>query len=171
MPKDQGVPKRTHARKMFGDEMIGQESFHNLMVWKETFDPGQINTIEVAFEIAVPLQINSVKLKKVKGNYKGIWPQEANNIPEQFLNSLPKGDAFYFFDYYLTSGASWKGTIGEQYVTLKLDSSWTGHKLYRNVGREILEFEKQEKGRPTFFPYVIQSRQPICFSPLKGLNF
>lgn len=73
---DQGGPKETTARKLFGDEMIGDKSFHNLMVWKETFNAGQISTIKVTYAIAVPLQENSVKTKKVKGNYKGIWPQE-----------------------------------------------------------------------------------------------
>jgi len=148
---DQEALHKVRARNLFGDEMIGNEKFHNLMVWKETFEAGQVSTIEVEYAIAVPLQKNRVKTKKVRGSYKGIWPQEANNMPEQFLESLPKGDSFYFFDYYLTSGASWKGTIGDEVVTLKADSSWKGHVLYRSFGPEVNAIEKPAEGKTYIF--------------------
>ena len=59
------------------------------MVWKDTFDPGQVRSIEVEYGIAVPLQKNSIVRRKEVGNYKGIWQQEANNMPLHFLASLP----------------------------------------------------------------------------------
>jgi len=138
-------------RNLFGKEMIGREIFQNLLVWKEVMNAGQLSTIEVEYLISIPLQKNKIKKKRVTGSYKGIWPQEANNTPEQFLNALPKGEEFYFFDYYLTSGASWKGPIGEQNVVLTLDRSWNGHKLYRHTGHEINHSEKQEEGKTYVF--------------------
>ena len=154
VPNDQGVPKGTTARKLFGNERIGDESFHNLMVWKETFEAGQVSIIEVAYRIAVPLQENSFKTMKVKGNYKGIWPQEANNLPIDFLKSIPgKKDLspfsyhkFYFFDYYLVSGASWKGTIGEETITLRLDDSWQGDLLYSNQKYRLVRSGDSDEG-------------------------
>lgn len=144
-------PEMTKGRSLFGKELIGKEVFQNLLVWKEMFNAGQVSTIEVGYLISLPLQKNSTKKEEVKGSYKNIWPQEANNIPEQFLNSLPKDEAFYFFDYYLTSGASWKGPIGEQNVALILDRSWNGHTLYRHVGHEVNQFERQGEGKTYVF--------------------
>ena len=66
----------------------------------------------------------------MEGNYKGIWPQEANNLPLAFLETIPRNEKYYFFDYYLTSGASWKDTIGEEVIQLRLHDSWQGHELF-----------------------------------------
>jgi hypothetical protein len=170
-PNDPGVPKKTTARKLFGDERIGDESFHNLMVWKETFEAGQVSIIEVAYRIAVPLQENSFKTMKVKGNYKGIWPQEANNLPIDFLKSIPgKKDLspfsyhkFYFFDYYLVSGASWKGTIGEETIALRLDDSWQGHLLYSNQKDKLVRSgESKEEVWPVnlIYTYALRDAEP-----------
>jgi len=144
------------GRSLFGKEIIGREVFRNLLVWKEVFEAGQVSTIEVAYQISIPLQRNIVKNKRVKGNYKGIWPQEANAAPELFLNSLPKGEAFYFFDYYLTSGASWKKPIGEQRVVLRLDESWNGHKLYNHTGPEVNQSVKEKDGK-TYNFYLLNT--------------
>jgi hypothetical protein len=152
--------ERIRARNLLGQEEIGTGAFQNLMVWKESFDPGQSRAIEVEYGIAVPLQKNRVTKRKEKGNYKGIWPQEANNMPIDFLGSLPEGDMFYFFDYYLTSGASWKGTIGQQTIALEMDRSWSGHRLYRYGGPEITELQKQGEGMT--YAFSLRDAEPTA---------
>jgi hypothetical protein len=123
------------SMKLFGDQFMGSESFHNLMVWEETFRPLQRRNIEVKYELEIPLQENTVVRKNVKGSFKGVWPQEANNVPLVFLNKLPHG-SYYFFDYYLTSGASWSGPIGFEDITLHFDQWWEEPELYTSIGPE-----------------------------------
>ncbi|MBW1775116.1 MAG: hypothetical protein JRJ82_19855 [Deltaproteobacteria bacterium] len=125
-------------RKMFATERIGPETFQNLMVWRETFEPGQTRIIKVRYAIQIPLQKNAWKQKKVEGNYKGIWPQEANNLPLAFLKTIPRNEKYYFFDYYLTSGASWKDTIGDEVIQLRLHDSWQGHELFSNYKYKLV---------------------------------
>jgi hypothetical protein len=109
--------------KVFGDQVMGRETFQNLMVWEENFSPGQEKKVEVSYEIEIPLQENKVTRRKEQGSHKGIWPQEANNIPVEFLQKLAPG-SYYFFDYYLTSGASWAGPIAFEDITVEFDPWW-----------------------------------------------
>jgi hypothetical protein len=151
----------TGSPDLFGQERIGKERFQNLMVWQEVFNPSEARTIEVAYVLAVPLQKNSVTKRQAKGNYKGMWPQEANNLPLHFLRSLPGGEMFYFFDYYLTSGASWKGTIGEQTIRLEMDRSWSGHALYRHGGPEVTE-GREELDTGMAYTYSLRDTEPTA---------
>lgn len=137
-------------RPIFGGDVVGESKFHNLMVWGENFQPGQQKIIEVVYSLAIPLQKNVVRKTKAKGNYKGVWPQEANNLPKEFLDSIPKDKQYYFFDYFLTSGASWKGPIGKEVVNLNLDESWSGHRLYCNLESELFKSQVKNGHRYTF---------------------
>ena len=148
-------------RLLFGIQKIGTENYQNLMVWKETFDPNQINNIAVNYILAVPLQKNRIIRRKDEGNYKGIWPQEANNMPLDFLSTLPEGEMFYFFDYYLTSGSSWKGVVGEQKIVLTLlGCEWLGHTLYWHGGPEILEI--QDGDRRKTYSFLLKNAEPTA---------
>lgn len=118
--------------KLFGEQFIGQETYQNLMVWEETFSPSQQKKVAVDYEIEIPFQENKTVRQKVKGNYKGVWPQEANNVPVQFLQKLASGQ-YYFFDYYLTSGASWAGPIYFEDVTLHFDYWWRDLEFYSTI--------------------------------------
>ena len=51
----------------------------------------------------------------MKGSHKGVWLQEATNVPVASLKKIP--GSYYFFDYYL-SGASWSGSVGFEDITL-----------------------------------------------------
>lgn len=157
--------------EIYGIQKIGKGEYQNLMVWGEVFDPGQERNIEVRYSIEIPLQKNVWKQKKVKGNYKGIWPQEANNLPLDFLKSIPGKKKFslfsynkyYFFDYYLISGASWKGTIGEEVITLRLDNSWQGHTLYSNHKDKLVR-QSSPKGDDLHgiltYAYILRNAEP-----------
>ena len=118
------------VNRIFGTSRIGTEKFRNLMVWTETFAPGQSRTIDVRYAIAVPSRVSQWKRIEVTTSIKGPHPDEANNLPAAFIDGLPETDYYYFFDYYLTTGASWRGPIGRETITLELDPSWRGHKLY-----------------------------------------
>jgi len=145
-------------RKMFAVERINSETFQNLMVWKETFGPGQKRIVDVRYTIFIPPQINTWEQKKVEGNYKGIWPHEANNLPTAFLKSIPPNERYYFFDYYLTTGASWKGTIGEEVIRLSLHDSWQGHKLFSNARNELIQHGKGPDGLS--YVYLLRNAEP-----------
>ena len=115
---------------LFGTSKIGEGRFRNLMVWTETFQPGQTRIVDVRYAIAVPSRVSQWKRITVTTSVKGPHPDEANNLPAAFIDGLPETDYYYFFDYYLTTGASWRGPIGRETITLELDPSWRGHKLY-----------------------------------------
>jgi hypothetical protein len=146
---------------MLGEQIMGQETFQNLMVWEEIFSPGQTIKIEVSYEIQVPLQSRNIVREKVEGNYKGIWPQEANNIPIEFLDRLPEG-SYYFFDYYLTSGASWAGTIGAEEVRLHFGPDWQDHDLRTSArGKFFMSGGiNTGPGAPTSYYYMLRDEEP-----------
>jgi len=166
VPVDAGEAPGSKARDVFGNERIGTSSFHNLMVWEDSFAAGETKTIEVAYTMAVPLQPNRVQKKTVTGNHKGIWPQEANNMPADFLQTLPGGNnppdsglqAYYFFDYYLESGASWKGPIGEETITLHLDGTWQGHRLFSNKKDQLTAAKTGGDAKPCAMTYSYSLR-------------
>lgn len=120
------------SSNLFGEQLIGQETFQNLMVWEEAFSPSQKKKVVVDYKIDIPLQENKTVRQKVKGNYKGVWPQEANNVPAHFLQKLASGH-YYFFDYYLTSGASWAGPIAFEDVTLHFDYWWRDLEFHSTI--------------------------------------
>ncbi len=149
--------------KLMGDQVMGRESFQNLMVWEEHFGPKEKKTVEVRYEIQIPLQENVVHKKKVEGSHKGIWPEEANNIPLWFLDRLPKG-SFYFFDYYLTSGSSWAGPIGEEIVNVHFGSSWKGHEFHTSANEKFSKVsgkaKTSERDIGTTYIYKIKNVEP-----------
>lgn len=149
--------------KLMGEQLMGGESFQNLMVWGEHFKPKEKKTVEIRYEIQIPLQENAVQRHKAKGSYKGTWPQEANNIPLWFLDQLPKG-SFYFFDYYLTSGATWAGSIGEESVSVHFGPSWKGLELHTSATKKFYkapaESKTSEGDRGTIYIYKIGNEEP-----------
>lgn len=158
--------------KLSGIQKIGKGEYQNLMVWGETFEEHQTTLIDVSYTIEIPLQKNIWKKKKVKGNLKGTWPQEANNLPLGFLKSIPGKRNFfhfsyhkyYFFDYYLVSGASWKGTIGEEEINLRFaDDSWQGHKLYSNHKDKLVRKDTGKENlreNSLIYTYVLRNSDP-----------
>jgi hypothetical protein len=147
--------------KLFGRQFIGRESFQNLMVWEETFSPSQRKKVEVDYEIEIPLQENKVVRQKVKGNYKGVWPQEANNVPVEFLKKLAPG-SYYFFDYYFTSGASWAGPIAFEDVTLYFDYWWRDLEFYTTIkpGRLGWSNRTLNPDLPIVARYTLRDEEP-----------
>jgi hypothetical protein len=158
--KDPSQIPAIKQRTVFVTEKIGTEDFHNLMVWKETFDPRQTRHVHVHYAMAVPPQKNAWRQKKVSGSYKGVWPQEANNMPLNFLESIPQNESYFFFDYYLTTGASWKGPIGKETIFLHLHDSWHGHQLYSNH-KEMLQQTEGKKSGPLTYTYILQNTEPV----------
>lgn len=152
----------SETTKMFGNQYMGRETFQNLMVWEESFAAKQKKKVEVSYEVQVPLQAKSIVRKKVEGNYKGIWPQEANNVPPGFLNRLPEG-SYYFFDYYLTSGASWAGTIGAEDVRLHFGPDWQDHDLHTSTrGKLVMSGGVNAgPGAPTSYNYLLRDEEPV----------
>ena len=130
-------------------QSIGNETFQNLMVWRENFLPKEKKEVKVTYELLIPLQDKKVIRKNIEGNYKGVWPQEANGVPLDFLQTLPTG-SFYFFDYYLTSGASWAGPIGFEGIALHFDQWWPDVELYSSIGSEhfVWSDKTQHPGEP-----------------------
>jgi hypothetical protein len=160
--------------KLFGKQFIGRETFQNLMVWEETFSPLQRKNVEVDYEIEIPLQKRKVVRKKVKGSYKGVWPQEANNVPVQFLQKLAPG-SYYFFDYYLTSGASWAGTIGFEDVRLNFDTWWRNLVFYSTVEQGKIGWSNRtpKPGLPIIAHYTLRNVEPtenVYFAIRPGKN-
>lgn len=145
-----------------GKQSIGKETFQNLMVWEETFAPSQRKKIEVDYEIEIPLQENKVVRKRVEGNQKGVWPQEANSVPVQFLQRVGSG-SYYFFDYYLTSGASWADSIAFEDITLHFDYWWRDLEFYSTVksGRMSWSNRILYPGLPIVATYHLRDEEPI----------
>jgi hypothetical protein len=160
--------------KLWGNQFIGQESFQNLMVWEETFSPSQQKKVAVDYEIDIPLQENQTVRHRVEGNYKGIWPQEANNIPAQLLQKLTSGQ-YYFFDYYLTSGASWAGPIAFEKVTLHFDYWWRDLDFYSTIKRGVIGWSNRilYPDLPIVATYQLKNEEPtenIYFAIRPGKN-
>jgi len=147
--------------KLFGKQFIGEEPFQNLMVWKETFSPSQQKKVAVDYEIDIPLQENKTIRQKAKGNYKGIWPQEANNVPIHFLQKLASGQ-YYFFDYYLTSGASWAGPIAFEDVTLHFDYWWRDLEFHSTIKQGDIGWSNRmlDPDLPIVATYQLRNEEP-----------
>lgn len=67
-------------------------------------------------------------------------------VPLHFLEELDQGARYVFFDYVLSTGATWKDSIGEETVWLKLDPSWAGARLYMHA-MEAGEWRTEEIDR------------------------
>ena len=139
-----GSPPEVRAQTMLGTSPIGGEHFGNLMVWAETFAPHQRKSIDVSYAIRVPPRVSRWQRITVNTNIKGPHPDEANNLPAAFIDNLPEVDYYYFFDCYLSTGATWHGPIGRETITLHLDDAWRGHKLFfsRDVAAGRVEESK-----------------------------
>ena len=159
-PNDE--PSQDGAR-LFGRQFIGQETFQNLMVWEEAFSPSQQKKVAVDYEIDIPLQENKLVRQKVEGNYKGVWPQEANNVPLHFLQKLASG-RYYFFDYYLTSGSSWVGPIAFEDVTLHFDSWWRDLEFHSTIKKGDLGWSNRilDPSLPIAATYQIRNEEPTA---------
>jgi hypothetical protein len=147
---------------LMGKQLIGSDTFQNLMVWQEHFRPNEKKTVEVKYELQIPPQKNVVLRKKTEGSYKGIWPEEANNVPANFLKTIPPDKYFYFFDYYLTTGTSWKDTIGEEVVTIHFGQTWPDHEFHASAGGKITMSggANAGPGAPTTYYYNLRDEEP-----------
>jgi hypothetical protein len=79
-------------------------------IWPEYFKPNEQHTINVKYALKVS-QKNQQALKSVNG-WEGI---------DKLLE--PQAE-YYLFDYSLTSGATWKGPIGKETLTLHFTEAW-----------------------------------------------
>ncbi len=149
------------SMKLFGNQFMGQDGFRNLMVWEETFSPSERKTVEVMYEIQIPLQEKKTIKKRVKGSHKGVWPQEANNVPVAFLQKIPPG-SYYFFDYYLTSGASWAGPIASEDIELHFDYWWGDPELYTTIRPEEIAWSNRilHPNLPATAYYTLRNEEP-----------
>jgi len=147
--------------QLFGNQLVGQESFQNLMVWEEIFSPSQQKKVAVDYEIDIPLQENKTVRKKVEGNFKGVWPQEANNLPIPFLQQLASGQ-YYYFDYYLTSGASWAGPIAFEDITLHFDNWWQDLEFHSTIKQGEIGWSNRifDSGLPIVAIYQLRNEEP-----------
>ena len=150
------------SMSLAGGQRIGDDVFQNLMVWEERFSPRQKKRVEVQYEIEIPLQRNASIRRRVAGSHKGIWPQEANNVPASFLDRVPGGD-FYFFDYYLTSGSSWAGPIGAEDVNVHLEPAWQGHELHTSAKGKFVMSGGAHAGpaAPLGYHYLLRDEEPV----------
>lgn len=126
---------------------------HNLMVWREDFAPGEERVIEVRYAMEIPIQKNKSVTKRVVSKEKGVSRDEANNCPMGFLQTLERGN-YYFYDYFLTSGASWKGPIGRETITLHLPESWSGCQVYCS------QPERLKQTVPLTWTYTLTNEEP-----------
>ena len=67
---------------------------------------------------------------------------------------------FYFFDYYLDYGASWKGT-GRSDYGLRDGSFLVQHTLYRSVGPGIRGTRKEDEDGFTY-RYLLRDTEPTA---------
>lgn len=156
--KNANPPLEKGAENLFGRQGIGKETFQNLMVWDETFSPAQRKKIQVEYEIEIPLQENKVVRERVFSSEKGISSKAANNVPIQFLQKIGSG-SYYFFDYYLTSGASWAGSIGFEEVTLHFDHWWKGNlEFYSTIKKDEIAWFNQTHDSAIFMTAIYQFR-------------
>ena len=117
---------------------ISYTEAHNQMVWTETFTAQEERSIVVQYTIGIPKQKTNILLRKVTSNQKGIWKEEANNVPIYFLKTLETG-TYYFFDYFLTSGSSWLGPIGTETVNLHLPDEWANQIVFCSQGERVIQ--------------------------------
>lgn len=139
---------------------------HNLMVWREDFSPKEERTIEVRYAMEIPLQKNKSVTKQIVTNGKGILIEEANNCPHLFLKTL-KWECYYFFDYFLTTGASWKGPIGGEIITLHLPEYWRGQQPYCSKPDRLKQTD------PLTWIYTLTNEEPqenLYFALPKRMN-
>lgn len=146
---------------LFGRQRMGHDELQNLMVWRESFSPYQEKSVKVEYELTLPIQEAEVLREKVKGNHKSIWPQEANNAPPVFVESLPDG-SYYFFDYYLTSGASWAGPIGIEEIIMNFDQGWYDVEFYTTIDVDALSWAPRacKPSEPVWIYYTLENSEP-----------
>ncbi len=147
--------------------------YSNLMVWEETFSPAQRKTIVVDYEIEIPLQENKVVRKRVESRKERL-SLEVNGVPVQFLQKVDSG-SYYFFDYYLASGASWAGSIGFEEITLHFDHWWRDLEFYSTIEQNKLSWSNltPHSSIPIVVTYQLRDEEPtenIYFAIRPGKN-
>ena len=173
-PEKATPPTEIGSDNLFGVQSIGKDAFQNLMVWEETFAPTQRKKIEVDYEIEIPLQENKVVREQVESSSKGIMHGSANNVPIQFLQKVGTG-SYYFFDYYLTSGASWAGSIGFEEITLYFDHWWRDLEFYSTIKQGEIGWSNRTlyPSLPIVATYQLRDEEPtenIYFAIRPGKN-
>ncbi|WP_415407913.1 hypothetical protein ACLHDG_05110 [Sulfurovum sp. CS9] len=173
-PEKATPPAEIGSDNLFGVQSIGKDTFQNLMVWEETFAPSQRKKIKVDYEIEIPFQENKVVREQVESSSKGIMHGAANNVPIQFLQKVGTG-SYYFFDYYLTSGASWAGSIGFEEITLHFDHWWRDLEFYSTIKQGEICWSNRTlyPSLPIVATYQLRDKEPtenIYFAIRPGKN-
>ena len=87
-------------------------SFLHAYVWTQEFLPGKHCRVEVRYLLTLHAQSLAYSKKYTKGEGQEVVPFDAMVAGES-------GDKAFFLDYILRSGATWKGPIGHETVTLR----------------------------------------------------
>ena len=159
-----------------GLQVIGKTPFKNMMVWEETFTPSQRKKIEISYQVDIPWQENKIVQSRVIVGKGEIVPAPIvpDAVPLQFLKKIDPG-SYFFFDYYLTSGASWEGSIGFEEITLHFDRWWQGLEFYSTIKKDKLAWSNRifKPNIPTTVTYRFQDKEPtenIYFAIRPGKN-
>lgn len=158
------------------DFSVGNDLFQNMIFWEETFTPGQRKKIEVTYKVDIPLQENKIVQSRmiVQKGERVPEPIAPDGVPIQFLQKINTG-SYFFFDYYLTSGASWAGSIGFEEITLHFDRWWQGLEFYSTIKEDKLDWSNktQNPNTPITVTYQFRDKEPtenIYFAIRPGKN-
>jgi len=137
-------------------EMINQ----NMMAWEEAFAPKEERTIDVQYQLDIASQLKdgvATRVRKMQFYrpiplFIGLTQTDLSDI-SALLSGLPDGP-YYFFDYFLVSGATWKGPIGKETIRLHLSDDFKGVQVLCSQPDRL----KQEN--PTTWTYVLENEKP-----------
>lgn len=103
----------------FEKPFLTGENYNNKMIWREDFAPNEERIIQVDYSLYLAPLTNEYEKRKMNVGGFNAGPT-AENTPSKLLSKIKKDKKYYFFDYFLESGASWKGTIGKEVIRLHL---------------------------------------------------
>ena len=173
---DNSATLPTNISENIIDFSVGKDLFQNMIFWEETFTPGERKKIEVTYEVDIPLQENKIVQSRVIVQKGGRVPAPIapDGAPIQFLQKIHTG-SYFFFDYYLTSGASWAGSIGFEEITLHFDRWWQGLEFYSTIKEDKLAWSNRtfKPNTPTTVTYQFRDKEPtenIYFAIRPGKN-
>ncbi len=175
VPRPMPQPNPDPLRDMDADyaNTIARETYNqNMMAWEEAFAPKEERIINVQYQLDIASQLKGEVATRVKKMefyrpiplFIGLTPIDLSCI-SRLLNNLPDG-RYYLFDYFLVSGATWKGPIGKETIRLHLSDDFKGMQVLCSQPDRL----KQEN--PTTWTYVLENEKPrenLYFAlPAKG---
>jgi hypothetical protein len=113
--------------------------------WTQEFLPGKHCRVEVKYLLTLHAQSLAYAKKYMRGQSRDLVPFEAMVAGES-------SEKAFFLDYILRSGATWKGPIGHEIVTLRAAPS-SGLVLDRG---EVITFDRRIFPAPRYTPESIE---------------